>query len=218
MSRLRPPLGLLAAIALATALAATPASARPYEDGTVIEITGLVTDREGRPIPQAQVLLEASRRRISFTKLRRVNDSPVRVSALTDDGGEYTIRWKWHRYYNHFELRVVVAVRRPGGRQHLEVLAEVDLSERIKQGSPVVAPVTVEDTSFLDTYRSFLAAIDTDDERQVFDAMGKPDKVETLKFPDRREESWWYFKMGRTYRFRDGDLTQVVEFDPVTEF
>lgn len=209
---------VLLALGLGALLLATPAVAGPYEDGTVIEITGLVTDDDGRPIPQVQLLLEASRRRIAFTKLKRVEENPVRLSTFTDDTGEYTLDWKWHRYYNHFELRVVLAVRLPGGRERLEVLAEVDLSERIKQGSPVVAPITVEDTSFLEAYRDFLASLDTADERQVFGAMGKPDKVEALKFPAHREESWWYFKMGRTYRFRDGDLQQVVEFDPVTEF
>lgn len=211
-------LGLLLLLMLLGTPTSVLAAGAPYPDGEVLTITGVVTDHDGRPIPRVQLLLEASRRHIAYTKFKRVNENPVLISAFTNDDGEYSMEWKWHRYYNHFELRVVVAVRRPGGDEDIEVLAEVNLSDRMKQGSPVVAPVTVQDTTFLDSYRSFLATIDSADEQQVFDAMGKPDKVEALKFPQHREESWWYFTMGRTYRFRDGDLQQVVEFEPVTDF
>jgi hypothetical protein len=40
--------------------------------------------------------------------------------------------------------------------------------------------------------------------------------VQTLEYPDYDEVTWWYFEQGKAYRFREGELQQVVNFDPVT--
>jgi acyl-coenzyme A synthetase/AMP-(fatty) acid ligase len=66
-----------------------------------------------------------------------------------------------------------------------------------------------------DVLREFVASVHSDDERKVYDEMGRPDKVERVQYPERTEVSWWYFDAGRVYRFRDGRLEQVVPFEPV---
>ena len=86
---------------------------------------------------------------------------------------------------------------------------------RIEQGSPVIAPLTVTDPTFLDTFRSFVAGLDTADEQRVYEAQGRPDKVDTMELPDRVEESWWFFERGKVYRFIDGRLDQVDEFEGI---
>lgn len=190
---------------------------KAYADGTEVAVTGIVTDATGKPVAGLTLVLEGSRKAFKIKKLRRQKENPVRISTETNAKGEYSLSWQWHHYYNHFELRAGVPVRRPGGKQDLEVLASLELSQRMRQGTPVVASLTVPDRGFFDKMQTFLASIDTSDERNVFEELGKPDKVDTIEFPDRQEVSWWYFKQGKTYRFRDGKLDEVVDFDPILE-
>jgi hypothetical protein len=81
----------------------------------------------------------------------------------------------------------------------------------------VVASLVVQNKNaqFVTKLRELLASIKSDDERRVYDEMGKPDKVERVVYPGRTEVSWWYFDAGRVYRFQDGRLEQVVPFEPV---
>ena len=212
---------------LAGLLAATPGQAqfkkklfpgKAYARDTVVTVTGGVTDSNGTPIQDIEVVLEGSRRNFKFKKFKKENDHPRVVSTKTNARGEYTLRWRWHEYYNHFELRTVVPVRRTGGKEAPEVLASADLSTRILNGSPVAANLEIADTTFLESMRSFIASLDSQDEDRIYREMGKPDKVETLKFPDREEVSWWYFGQGKTFRFTDGQVDQVVDFDPIGKF
>jgi hypothetical protein len=103
-----------------------------------------------------------------------------------------------------------VPVRRAGG-ERFEVLSRQDVSGRIRKANPLVVSVAVENADFVRTLREFLATIDTDDERRVYQSQGKPDRVEERG----RERTWWYFEHGRAYRFRDGALVEVKPFDPV---
>lgn len=214
----------LVAIVVGVCLAApagaawSPFKKKSYPDGHQVEITGVVTDNGGQPIEDLLIMLEGSRKSFKATKMRYEKDNPVKVSARTDARGEYRLSWKWHRYYNHFDLTAIVPYLAAGGSEAVETLATLELDDRIRQGSPVVASLTLSDRAFLDSIRGFIAALDTGDEQEVYQEMGKPDKIETLRFPDRVEQSWWYFNQGKTYRFRDGALEQIVDFDPVRQF
>lgn len=207
----------LASAVLVAALAAAPLAATPYEKGDHVVITGIVTDAGGLPIDDVQVTLEASRSYFDLRHFARATKDTTRLSAVTNDRGEYGIEWLWDGYYNFFELVVSIPVRKPGGEQTRE-LDRVDITRRIERGSPVVTSLVVEDSAFLKTMRAFIASLQTDDERRVYGEMGNPDKVERVDYSDRREASWWYFESGKVYRFRDGKLVQIVPFDPVKGF
>jgi hypothetical protein len=207
--------GLLLALMLALLAGAQPASAARYEQGERVQLTGLVADRQGKPLPDLRVTLEVSRSYFSLRQLRRTQADDVRrVSTVTNAKGEYTLEWPWDSYFNHFELAAGVPVRK-GQTDRLEELAREDVTQRIEGGSPVVVSLVVENTRFLDSLRQFLALVRSADERRTYDEMGKPDKVQRFEYPDHVEASWWYFESGRVYRFRDGRLEQVVPFTPV---
>lgn len=203
-------------------LAVTPAWAG-HKDGERIEITGLVTDPSGRPLPQLSVVLEASRGGFSVTQFKRTKKDPTRLLARTNDRGEFSLVWPWNRFYNNFELLVGVSVRRADG-EHLKVLARVDLSQRMKRDNPVVSAVAVTDVLFVENLRAFLASIESEDQRQVHQELGEPDKVERVEHPTSTrgpawaEVSWWYFEAGKLYRFTAGKLTQIESFQPVKDF
>lgn len=205
---------LLCFVSLATG---SSSWAGPYPEGEFIEIAGAVTDAEGLPIPDLTVALEASRKAFSVTKMKNTERDQTRVSAKTDSSGQFTLQWRWVDYYNHFELQVGIP-ERAGDDAKLQIFESVDLSKRIRGGSPVVTNVTVTDSRYLDTLRGFSTSIDTEDERRIFEEMGNPDRVHRIVSADREEVSWWYFQRGKAYRFKDGVLEQVVHFEPIRPF
>lgn len=212
-----PSFGLKLGLAILVLLAAVGVEAGPYREGQPLEITGSVTDAEGMPVPDVTVVLKVRRKAFSFKKMGRTTRDTVEVSTRTDARGEYSLEWRWYDYYNRFELKAGVPVRKPG-EEELEVLAEVDLGARMKQGSPVIANLVIEDTRFVDSLRDFVADLDSDAKREVYDEVGKPDRVQIIQYPTFDEVTWWYFQVGRAYRFRAGELDQIEEFDPVSPF
>lgn len=191
--------------------------AGPYPEGEFIEIVGAVTDAEGMPIADLTVTLEGSRKAFSVTKMKSTERDRTRISTKTDSAGQFSLRWRWVDYYNHFELLVGVA-EGAGDDAELEVFERVDISKQIRGGSPVVTNVTVAERRGVDTLQDFSASIDTDDERRIFAEMGNPDRVQRTVSGDHEEVSWWYFQSGKAYRFKDGVLDQVVHFEPIEPF
>jgi len=195
--------------------AVSPVFAARYDQGERVQVTGIVTGRDGRPLQGIRVSLEASRSYFSLRQLRKTAADDVRrVSALTNATGEYTLEWPWDSYFNHFELVSGVPVRK-GRQDRMEELAREDVTKRLLAGSPVVVSPVIENTKFLDSLNQFLAMVRSADEQRTYEEMGKPDRVKRLQYPDHVEDSWWYFESGRVYRFRDGRLEQVVPFTPV---
>ena len=212
------PLTVAAVALLALSAVAPPLGAGPYVEGDFIEITGTVADRNGTPIPDVHVVFRAAKKAFSPSQVfNKVTKDEVSDRTKTDRGGQFKFRWRWVEYYNRYEILVGIP-RRSAAGDSFEILSQLDISKRIRKGSPVVVALTVEEGEFLDNLRSFLASVDTEDERRIYDEMGNPDRVQTIEHPDHEEISWWYFAAGETYRFLDGELQQVVHFDPVTPF
>jgi hypothetical protein len=211
---LRAPQAPWLSLALMLLLAGPLAAASRYPQGERIQVTGIVSDKQGRPLENVRVVLEVSRSYFSFREFRRAAKDVRRVSASTNAKGEYTLVWPWDSYFNRFELLVGVPVRKTTG-ERLEVLEREDLTQRVLAGNPTVAAVVIDNTRFLENLRAFVASVQSEDERRVYDEMGKPDEVKRIQYPDHVEASWWYFDSGKVYRFRDGRLEQVVPFDPV---
>jgi hypothetical protein len=198
-------------------LAASPLAAARYAQGDRVQLTGVVTDPQGRPLSDVRVTLEVTRTYFSMRRLQRTQTEEIRrVSAATDASGQFTLNWPWDSYFNHFELVVGVPVRK-NRKETLAELTREDVTQRLQGGSPMVASLVVpaKNAEFVVKLRELLASIRSEDERRVYDEMGKPDKVERVQYPGRSEVSWWYFDAGRVYRFRDGRLEQVVPFEPV---
>jgi hypothetical protein len=208
----------LAALMMLGLLAPPATAARsPYAQGDEVLFTGLVTDAAGRPLPDLQITLEASRAAFNFKKLGRVRENTRKLATVTDERGEYSLPWRWDDYFNRFDLVVAVAVRTADGEELVE-LQRIDISRRTQQGSPVVNPVQLQDTELVESRQQFLAALDSEDERKVYEQAGQPERLDRVRFPDYEEVTWWYFRHGRAYRFHDGTLRQVIPFDPVEPF
>lgn len=207
----------LLVLALCPAMATPAAAASPYATGDRVQVTGQITDRQGKPLSDMRVVLEVSRSYFDLRQFRTDRKEVRRVTAATNARGEYALEWPWDPYFNTFELLVGVPVRKGQGDK-LEVLAREDLTKRLERGSPVVVSPVVDNAALVSKVRDFVGDLSSEDERRVYQEMGKPDEVKRLVLPDRAEATWYYFERGRMYRFLDGRLEQVVPFDPIKAF
>ncbi len=210
------PRRIFRAIALGCAVASfaglASERAAALSTGDPVTISGKVTDTGGRPLSGVRIVLEASRK-----SLRRGENEVRRVVANTDASGAYSISWPWDPYFNRFEIQAGAAIRR-GKEERFEPFERQSLSVRQMESGPVVVPLIIRDGERLTKLRSFETQIRTDDERRVFAELGQPDEVRIVEYPGLRETTWWYFELGRAYRFEAGRLVQVIPFDPIRKF
>jgi hypothetical protein len=149
--------------------------------------------------------------------MRREKSETRRVSAQTNARGEFSLEWPWTEGFDVFELVAGLGTRGSTGDRFAE-FARNDVSRRVSQGGQVIATLEVQDTAPLEALRGFLAGLTSEDERRVYDDMGRPDSIDRVNGGGWTESTWWYFATGRACRFRDGRLVQVQEFDPVRAF
>ena len=203
---------VLLAAALGSIVAGA-ALAKSYRHGDIVVFEGVVTDNQSLPVGSLRVVLEASRRRLTWRRLKRQEEGLVRWSTLTDDRGFYQFRWEWHDYYNSFRLRVVAGAGRPRPNENLKTFEIVELG-----GSPVVTSLAIADAVFIREHRRFVSSISSGDQRRIYEEMGKPDRVERMRRAGGEEISWWYFDSGQVVRFQDGSLAHIEAFHPVQPF
>jgi hypothetical protein len=188
----------------------------PYKKGETITIEGTVTDASGGAVEGMTVALLASHRKFELPSFRRVEEGLLRVPTTTDSRGGFAIEWTWNPYYDIFRVRAEGdAAAEAGAGAGPAVLAEVDLTERIEDGSPVVVALEVADAGPHRAALAFEAAPLSDDQKRVFGELGKPDRVDRLDMTGGDEVTWWYFGLGKSYHFRAGRLDQVSEFEPL---
>ncbi|HET9765960.1 MAG TPA: hypothetical protein VFS60_03880 [Thermoanaerobaculia bacterium] len=209
----------LAAVCLASFVLPEPAAASlfrrsPYEAGQQVTVQGVVRDAKGQPLGDLRVTLEASRTGFSLYPWGNHKREVATGSAHTTAAGEFGLQFPWNGHFTHFELVVAVPVATAQGEDQHELWRD-DITRRVQQGSPVAVPVELADTAFLETLRQFLGSLRTDEERNTYRQVGRPDRVDNTSYPDRLETAWWYFRAGKVYRFRDGRLEKVEEFSPV---
>jgi hypothetical protein len=78
--------------------------------------------------------------------------------------------------------------------------------------------IVIAEEQYLESLKRFLRGVDSDPKREIFEELGQPDRVERIQRGSEEESTWWYFEIGKAYRFRNGELEQVIHFDPVEPF
>jgi hypothetical protein len=209
----------LALAILVATLAAAPANAAfpwrfPYHQGDTVRFQGTVADPQGRPIAGLEIVLEASNPHFDWRRLSRVEGAVTKRTVASSERGEFSIDWTWTATDRKFEL---VALVRAGteGREVVQELARLDVTDRVEHGSPVTAALTVQRAGFVERLRDFVGSLRSDDERRVWTDLGLPESVDRRQSPAGTEASWWYFAAGRVAWFRDGRLLQIQQFAPV---
>lgn len=211
-------LPLLALCLLLIAVASPASAAKPYRRGETVRIQGSVVDAAGQPLADLTVVLVAAKKKLALGSLERREEGVARVVTKTDSRGRFDFDWEWNPYYNAFRLQAEMKARTDEGRVERQVLERVDLTRRIRQGDPVVVSLEIDDASGFRDREAFLAGLRSDDQREVYEQMGKPDRVERLELARGEEVAWWYFAIGKSYHFLDGRLQDVMDFDPVKPF
>ena len=203
---------------IAVAAPAAPASASlpwgfPYEAGDPVRFEGSVADSGGRALAGLEIALEASTPRVDWRRLTSAPRVERRV-ATSDERGAFAIDWSWDAAFRRFEL-VATLSDELAGRTLRHELARLDVTDRVKAGSPVAASLVIADGRFVERAREFLAGIRSDDERRIWTELGLPESIDRVESPGSVEAAWWYFAAGRVARFRDGRLLEVQSFDPI---
>ncbi len=185
---------------------------RKRQGGETVPITGRVTDSENQALGGVEVVLEAYHRKLDLRRMKRRDTDLLRVVATTDADGRFRLDWAWNEHYRVFHLAAALPVRRQG-RAELDVFSRVEITSPMRAGGAVRQDLTVENASAMRWLQSFISGQSSAAESQVYQQMGRPDKVDP---PDESgETAWWYFEVGKVYRFRAGELDQVIEFTPV---
>lgn len=195
-------------------LATAPAESARYARGELVVVTGRVADAEGQPLPGVEVILSGHRRDLDLWNLKMSERGHSDLSAITAGDGAYTIDWRWDPFYNRFGLSAGIR-QTIGGEETFWEVASADLTRAVKRGSPVVANLTIERAAEVRELQAFVATLDGDDARRVYQELGKPDKVRKIQLPRHEEVTWWYFDRGMMYRFVDGRLDSSESFEPV---
>ena len=207
-------LRLLAAVLAALVLSPGAAEGGAYGKGDHVLISGQVRDTEGAAIGNITVLLELTHSSFSLRRFRRVETNTLRLPVVTTVDGRYLHDWRWDGYYNSFALVVALPVRR-AGRDDFEMFTRTVITDQVKSGEPVTTDLVVEEIAYLDWLRRFLAGRASADEKQVYQEVGRPDRLDSDAADGSGESAWWYFAAGKVYRFRDRALEQVEPFEPV---
>jgi hypothetical protein len=198
------------------ALLAVPLRGMAQEQTRTIQVSGVVSDAAGVPLPEVTVVFQAARRGLSLHGLRMETGKTQERRVVTNRRGLYTLRWPYDPFYNHFQVRVEMPIRKADG-EHTETLAQSELSGVRSASGPLVANLTVEHADRLRSLKKFLAQIDTKDERAIYQKMGQPEEVDGASQDD-GETAWWYFAAGKVYFFRGGKLHETRDFAPVHPF
>ena len=229
---------LRSAVALALLLAAVLVGQEPaapadppapdrsdYRPGQTLVFTGKVIDIAGEPLPGITMVLEISRneptlgQRLNPVRILRrdgATGSPtLHVLGETGADGVFRIEWQWARRYDTFAVVAALPMRQRG--EELDPLHRVDVSLKVDGSPSVEVPIELEETPLLAWARKFFHPDEraTADERRVYQEMGRPDRVDAGIAQYDPDSSWWYFEVGRVYRFEDGRLAQVEHFEPV---
>lgn len=211
--------GLLTALLATLLLWQSPVAeaAAGHRKGDHVLFSGQVTGGDSEPLANITVLLELSRTTFSIRRFRQVKKNTLSIPVTTTVGGQYLHDWRWDGYYNTFELAVAIPVPKGAGSaagqsDGYEILHRTDVTEQVRQGSPVVTPLVVESQGDLGWLRRLLGGNASSEELRIFHEMGQPDRVDTH---DGGATAWWYFETGKVYRFRAGALEQVEHFEPI---
>lgn len=188
-----------------------------YRRGETVRFEGTVTGVDGRPLSGLTVALALSHqgfnlRDLGFGGGKDKKYDTLRVLATTDATGRYSIEWSWDPYYNVFELLAALPIEHSRSPA-LEVLERVEITARVEQTNPIVTPLTVQASAFVNWLQGYLAGQASADEARVYREMGRPEQLDVLG--EDEEMSWWYFEAGKVYRFESGKLEQVTHFEPV---
>ncbi|MEM6793278.1 MAG: carboxypeptidase-like regulatory domain-containing protein [Acidobacteriota bacterium] len=212
------PLAIRAAAAAAILLllyaltAAAPRAEAQPKDGETVRLFGQVLDGDGEPVPEVTVILEASRKRFSLRHFEERQSEPLKMPASTDARGRFQFDWIWDPHFNVFELAVGLEVSR-GGKPGFEIFTRQDVSGELAGGAPPEILVRLEDVSWIRWLKVLIGGNASDAEKNTYRDLGRPDKL-TL---DGTTSAWWYFELGKVYRFDGGRLDQVIEFEPVKD-
>lgn len=182
------------------------------ERGDSLVIQGYVADASGRGLADVHVVFEAARAGFSLRELRMATGEVRRLETVTGKDGSYRFTWTFDPFFNHFEIRAILPPRREGGST--QVLARREVTDLVQLGGPVVANLSLDRANLLTQVREFEASVDSADERRIFGEQGRPDHVQTIRYANGEETSWWYFEDGEVHYFRSGALVETRSFPP----
>lgn len=196
-------------------VAASGAWAEPRA-GDVVRVAGRVVDAAGEPIAGATVVLEAYRTGFDLLRMKRRDQPPVLSPTTTGEDGRFALDWSWNRIHDRFELVVGAAVNH-GGEASVEAFLRNDATAAMAGDQANGLRLVVDDDGVLRWLVGFAASGGSEDERKIFGELGRPDRVDREQRDDGLEITWWYFDIGKAYRFVGGRLTELVHFDPVPD-
>jgi hypothetical protein len=214
---------IVSALAVAAALAAPAVGAVKWpwtsgpEAGETVRFAGTVVGPAGEPLADVDVAVEGWRTGVDWRSAALKRAAHSRATVRSGPRGEFTIDILRDAAQKRFAVVAYAPYRDATGSITEYELARVDVTRRVRHGSPVTAVLAVEapGLAFLRRLREFEAALRSEDERSTYSHLGLPEQVDRTKVGDSVEAAWWYYEQGRVCRFRDGRRIEVQTFPPI---
>jgi hypothetical protein len=194
---------------------APKAAAQKVQRGTSIKISGRVLDTSRTPLGGVTVLLETAKYPSGLFKKRKNREAVDKLSLPTtsDAEGFFAFDWPWDPYYDTFALAVALPINQ-GDLRTFEILHRTDITVDLFAGTLREMELVVEESEGLVWLRRFLGAEASEDERRIFEDLGRPDRYDAPT-EEGGKAAWWYFTAGKVYWFKTGHLDHLEHFEPI---
>ena len=186
-------------------------AAAAQESMISIEINGAVTTEEGEPLPNCRIQLSFTRIFVDEEGVTETEDDVV--AGVTDEDGNFSLEMMIEPNWTGFVLRINAARIDP---LRYEQPTEVDLTDVILNGissGNFVFTVNraVESRPRWQELKEMIERYGQDsDKGRLLDQLGLPEMVREFVRDGRRGSIWFYYSLGRAFRFLGDE--QEVEF------
>ncbi len=185
-----------------------------------VVIKGKVRDENGNPVAYADIVVFPKENFLNFivslpSKIRGYEKPKLKgiLFSRTDKNGKFELSLEVERWRSNYIIEAGFFARKEGKDMFYSLGRSV--VKRLHKKVIAYSEIVIHNRKFFDDFKRFVAELDSSKEKEIYNKYGIPERIDRYFVGKKSEVVWWYFSQGKAFRFRDGELIKVEEFDPV---